>query len=278
MPTCSDYGSTRLFSFKGNGYFFCSACDLWDSLPADRNKKCSRTSRRYDCIQAQLTTAENRSGSLSISDLELAGTLAHKHVLAIALPSIAERPIWLTGDNRASLAWATKGSSTSTAARAYLLRLNALHQRHYRYVPQHSFIAGKANVMADDASRRWDLTDSALIAHFNSLYPQNTSWTMQTLPDEMRYAVIGSLSRRRWIPATLRIAKHPPQVPGASGNVSDLPSVVEPTCSTSLATLSRCSCSFPKVPHWRELLWTARLPPPNPFPLLKKKPMHLRRV
>ena len=197
-------------------------------------------------IQAQLTTSENRTGSLSISDLELAGTLAHKHVLAIALPSIAERPIWLAGDNRASLAWATKGSSTSTAARAYLLRLNALHQRHYRYVPQHSFIAGKANVMADDASRRWDLTDSALIAHFNSLYPQNTSWTMQTLPDEMRYAAIGSLSRRRWIPATLRIAKHPPRVPGASGNVSALPSVVDPTCSTSLATLSRCSCSLPK--------------------------------
>ena len=49
MPTCSDYGTSRHFSFQGNGYFFCHACDLWDSLPADRNKNCSRTSKRLGC-------------------------------------------------------------------------------------------------------------------------------------------------------------------------------------------------------------------------------------
>ena len=99
-------------------------------------------------VQRELVTSTNRKGSLSISDLELAGTVAHKHVISTTLPSVAERLLWLTGDNRASLSWASKGSATSTAARSYILRLNTLHQRHFRYVARHDFIAGKDNVMA----------------------------------------------------------------------------------------------------------------------------------
>jgi hypothetical protein len=49
VPTCSDYGISRHFAFRGNGYFFCHACDFWDSLPPDRSKKCSRTSKRLAC-------------------------------------------------------------------------------------------------------------------------------------------------------------------------------------------------------------------------------------
>ncbi|KAI2509948.1 hypothetical protein MHU86_4513 [Fragilaria crotonensis] len=109
-------------------------------------------------IQRALVTSDNRSGTLSISDLELAGTLAHKHALVQCNPAaVAERLIWMAGDNRASLAWATKGSSTTRSARAYLLRLNALHQRRFRYVPHHDFIAGKSNVMADDARHLMDV-------------------------------------------------------------------------------------------------------------------------
>ena len=130
-------------------------------------------------VRRELVTSTNCRGTVSISDLELAGTIAHKHIITQALPTVAERPHWMAGDNRASLAWATKGSATSTAARSYLLRLNAsLHQRHFRYVPFHDFIAGAANVMADDASRRWDLTDPQLVSHFNLHYPQATSWTV----------------------------------------------------------------------------------------------------
>ncbi|KAI2491002.1 hypothetical protein MHU86_23570 [Fragilaria crotonensis] len=62
----------------------------------------------------------HRAGTISISDLELAGTLAHKQILVQGTPEVAERPIWLGGDNRASLAWASKGSATASTARAYL--------------------------------------------------------------------------------------------------------------------------------------------------------------
>jgi hypothetical protein len=48
-PTCSDYGIARHFSFHGNGFFFCHACDIWDSLPPDRSRNASRVSARFAC-------------------------------------------------------------------------------------------------------------------------------------------------------------------------------------------------------------------------------------
>jgi hypothetical protein len=192
-------------------------------------------------IQRTLITSDNRTGTLSISDLELAGTIAHKQILVQLVP-VAERPVWLAGDNKASLAWATKGSSTSVSARAYLLRLNAIHQRHHRYVPLHDYISGKANVMADDASRRWDLSDHALLTHFNSVYPQTSSWRLQTLTPAMTSAVIGALSRKRSTRISLRTGTPPPPARGRSGNVSVSPQEFAPICSTCLATRSPSSC------------------------------------
>lgn len=194
-------------------------------------------------IQRMLVTSANRGGSLSISDLELAGTLAHKHVLTQAVPTVAERPLWLGGDNIASLSWATKGSSTASTARAYLLRLNALHQRRFRYVPQHDYVAGTANVMADDASRRWDLSDADLLTHFNHSYPQDTSWTLLPLQPSMLSAVIGALSLRRCIPTFLQLAIIPPPPPGVSGAASARPLASVPTSTLSPGIPSPSSSS-----------------------------------
>ena len=94
-------------------------------------------------VQRMLVTSDNRAGSVSISDLELAGTIAHKQIITQAI-SVAERPFWLRGDNRASIScWASKGSATSNTARAYLLRLHALHQRFHRYVPNMTILQGR---------------------------------------------------------------------------------------------------------------------------------------
>jgi hypothetical protein len=196
-------------------------------------------------VQRALVTSDHRRGTLSISDLELAGTIAHKQVLVQAIPAVAERPIWLAGDNRASLSWATKGSATSTSARAYLLRLNALHQRRHRYVPLHDHIAGKANVMADDASRLWHLSDADLLTHFCTVYPpQATSWKLLTLQADMRLALIGSLSRRRFIPPTLRIATTLPLARGRSGADTVTHAASVPISKTLRATRSPFSSSL----------------------------------
>lgn len=167
-------------------------------------------------IRDALVTATCPGGTISISDLELAGTIAHKDVLAQAR-HVHERTLWVAGDNRASLIWATKGSSTSSRARAYLLRLNALHQRTHRYVARHHFIPGVLNGMADDASRLWHLNDTALLTHFNSVYPQRTSWQLHHLTPPMTLALTGALSKQRCNPAFLHSETVPFTPPGASG-------------------------------------------------------------
>ncbi|KAI2509091.1 hypothetical protein MHU86_5339 [Fragilaria crotonensis] len=85
-------------------------------------------------VAEALVTSDNREGSLSISDLELTGIIAHKDVL-VHCHDVREHTIWIASDNRAAVAWSTKGSATSLAARAYLLQYNAVHQRHHRYWP-----------------------------------------------------------------------------------------------------------------------------------------------
>ena len=132
-----------------------------------------------DSAQQELITADNPRSTIRISDLELVGTIAHKDVLAMTRHVHERTMLWVAGDNKASLSWATKGSATSDRARAYLLRLNALHQRAHRYVARHHVIAGTANFMADDASRLWHLSDAELLTHFNYTYPQSTSWELQ---------------------------------------------------------------------------------------------------
>jgi hypothetical protein len=160
-------------------------------------------------IAQTLITADNPHRSVSISDLELAGMIAHKDVLA-RLRDIREHTIWIAGDNRAAIAWSNKGSSTSVTARAYFLQYNALHQRHYRYLARHHYIPGPVNTMADDASRRWDLTDSQLLTHFNSQFPQATSWCICHLPSDTSSALTGALCRKRQHDAFRDNASLPP--------------------------------------------------------------------
>jgi hypothetical protein len=48
-PRCSDFGTAWHFAFQGQGYLFCSSCDLWDALPPDLNKKVSMNSLKFGC-------------------------------------------------------------------------------------------------------------------------------------------------------------------------------------------------------------------------------------
>ena len=156
----------------------CDACQIgmggvwFDTL--DPNTPPVLWQQRFpEHISADLVTSENPQGKISISDLELTGVIAHKDVLA-ATREVWERTMWIASDNQAAVAWAAKGSATSVAARSYLLRINALYQRAHGYVSRHHYIPGPVNAMADDASRRWDLSDQALVSHFNSLLPRTS--------------------------------------------------------------------------------------------------------
>jgi hypothetical protein len=225
-------------------------------------------------FQNALVTGAHPRGSLSISDLELAALVAHKDVLALYAP-VAERTVWMATDNRAALSWSDKGSSTSTSARAYLLRLNSLHQRHHRYVSVHNHIAGTANVMADDASRLWHLSDTDLLSHVETHYPQASPWRLLPLQPETNCALIGALFKRRPAPAFLASASPPPAPLGPSGppfapaspsTPANSPPIPSRSCKSSpnayATALSRPAVDLYGLAQWRTPFarWVRRTP------------------
>jgi hypothetical protein len=147
-------------------------------------------------IQDNFCSFNNPTGSITNSDLELAGNVGHQDVLAQEV-DLTEANIATGTDNKATESWRLKGSSTSSKARAYLLRLGAFHQRHYRYLQRSFYLSGPANAMADDCSRRFDLSNPQLLAYFDATYPQSEPWQLRHLRPEMTSALISSLHCKR---------------------------------------------------------------------------------
>jgi hypothetical protein len=126
-------------------------------------------------ISARLVSSSNPTGDITNSELELAASVTHADVLSQAF-DVRSHTTHQLSDNSATVAWQRKGAASTTGPVAYLLQIRALHQRHHRYVLLHDFIPGMANVMADDCSRLFNLTDSQLLSHFNSSFPQTRPW------------------------------------------------------------------------------------------------------
>lgn len=169
-----------------------------------------------DHIRTSLVSSANRGGSITNSDLELARTVAHLDILANAM-DIREQTIHNFCDNTPAVAWQHKGSTTTNGASAYLLRLNSILQRHYRFLARQEYLSGPANVMADDCSRLWALTDDALLAHFNSVYPQKQDWQLAKLRPNLHSSVISALLKQRCAPASFLSDRAPSDEHGGPG-------------------------------------------------------------
>ena len=182
-------------------------------------------------IQRELQSDRNPTGSVTNSDLELAGTIAQHDVLA-HVADVREHTLLNLHDNTPAVFWQRKGSTTTSGPAAYLLRLQAVHQRFHRYVPRHDYIPGPANAMADDCSRLWKLSDAELLTHFNSFYPQAASWQLCRLRRPMNSALISALSRKRSAPASFLAVPQPPITIGRSGWSLPLPLASTPVSNT----------------------------------------------
>ena len=147
-------------------------------------------------VQEELVSSDRPDGTITNSDLELAGTIGHDAVLATNVPT-QHLTLCTFTDNSPTVAWRGKGSVTTTGPAAYLLQLSALHRRHHRYKSEVQFIPGDLNIMADDCSRKWNLSDSQLVHYFNINYPQPTSWQLCHLTPEMHSALTSCLHRKR---------------------------------------------------------------------------------
>ena len=148
-------------------------------------------------VTGAVVSFDNPTGSVTNSDLELAGLAVHFDVLATAM-DVRERTVHALSDNTAALSWARKGSSSSTGPRSGLLEYMAVHQRSHRYCTQSSHIPGEHNVLADDLSRRWDLTDLALLDRFNTLYRQASPWTLCHPRPSALSAMTSALLQQPW--------------------------------------------------------------------------------
>jgi hypothetical protein len=167
-------------------------------------------------ITARLVTRENPKGDITNTDLELVGSVMHQEC-ATQCYDIRERTTLSRTDNTGTMYWQRKGSATTAKVAAEVLRIQAMHQRHHRYIRLHDHLSGPENVDADDASRLQDLTNRKFLAHFNTLYPQKQSWQMWTPTAEMRSSLIGALRNTRQPMGSWLAELAPPTPTGTSG-------------------------------------------------------------
>ena len=172
-------------------------------------------------VQEQLITEANPHGTITNSELELAGGLLHLEAAAQCF-DVRERTLLSRTDNLATLFWQRKGSATTIKAPSFLLRQFGIHQRYHRYVPRHDYISGPSNPLADDASRLFHMSDSEFLHYFNTTYPQSKSFHYWTPSKQLTSAVISALLRKACKPESLLVVPPPSKPSGKSGSPSPL--------------------------------------------------------
>ena len=148
-------------------------------------------------VQDNLVSDRNRGGTISVSDLEMAGLLLHYIVLEY-LAVLRHKRIGAFCDNTPTVSWAAKLASKRSRIAGGLLRALALRQRVQRSSPLITLsIAGVDNIMADVSSRsfrggggawaRANLSDNDFLLRFNSEFPlpQNKCWRAFRLSSEI---------------------------------------------------------------------------------------------
>ena len=144
-------------------------------------------------IQKALVSAQNKDGTISISDLEMAGVLLAWLVLENICPTnLQHSHVGIFCDNTPAVAWATRLASSKSKIGGHLCRALALRQHVHRSSPLLTVsIAGVNNDMADVASRAAkntaaNISQSNFLALFKSKFPlpKQHSWHLYQLPDK----------------------------------------------------------------------------------------------
>ena len=172
-------------------------------------------------IKTQLVTPDNPNGTITNSDLELAGGLLHLQAL-VQYCDVRERTVLSKTDNLSTLFWQRKGSATTDSCPSHLLRLFGLHQRFHRYVPRFDYLSGPSNPLADALSRHFHLSNNALLTHLQSLSPQKQPFQMLRLKPSVVSSVTLALQKKQCRKESLLVVPKPPKQPGHNGKNSVL--------------------------------------------------------
>ena len=198
-------------------------------------------------ISAALVSDDNPNGTITNSDLELAGTIAHEAVLAQVV-SLRDTTVATLCDNTPAVNWRRRGSVTTSGPAAPLLRHAALQRRHLRYCSLIDYIPGPANKLADIASRRFDLTNSLLLQLLQSHSPQPTGWELLTPDKHMISQLISALRQQRpGLRSVSAVNKPPPRSGPMSGFRSSSPAAPWTPTSPHSVIKSPRSWSSPHV-------------------------------
>jgi hypothetical protein len=126
-------------------------------------------------------------------ELELAASVVRHGILA-HLFAIRETTIHNSSENMATVWRQHKGETSNSGPMSWLLRLQALHQRHFHYVPMFIYIVGEANAMTDACSCLWHMIDSQLLLFFNLSFPERLPWNPSQSRKPMHSALTWALS------------------------------------------------------------------------------------
>jgi hypothetical protein len=155
-------------------------------------------------IQANVVSFQNPTGTITNSDLEMAGMLLHflvlEHVVALRHVHVAA---WC--DNTPTVSWTNKLSSSRSSVAGRLTRALALRIHANKASPLVSIsIAGIKNTMADTASRTFSrhsansntfhISDKDFLQSFAASFPlQHDSWRVFRLSNKLASRVFSEL-------------------------------------------------------------------------------------
>jgi len=125
-------------------------------------------------ISQHLVSFHNPNGLLTNSDLELMALLVTT-ILAANSIDTPHPHILIASDNTPTVAWATKGSTTSIKAPAFLLHSLATFRRAIPFTFEPVFTPGRTNQIADCCSRSCALSNAAFLHNINTAFPVQPS-------------------------------------------------------------------------------------------------------
>jgi len=148
-------------------------------------------------IKNRLVSASNPSGTITNSDMELAALITGAAILRDIYPG-PHTAVYCASDNSAAVTWLKKGSTSSTAARAFLLRWLSTLTRTSRVDITPVFASGSTNTLADACSRNFHLSDQDFTALIQRQFPIRGGWHCAQPPNEIVSRMTLALSGEMW--------------------------------------------------------------------------------
>ena len=154
-------------------------------------------------VRREINTDSNKKGSLTNSDLEMAGLLLLWIVIEAVCPVLRHKHVAVFSDNTPTVSWVDRLASKQSKTAGGLLRALSFRMRHHRSSPLTALhIRGIHNSIADIPSRSfggtpaWHCkTDTEFLTLFNKKFPlpQQNSWQLFRIAPALSMRVISIL-------------------------------------------------------------------------------------